>query len=214
MQLHTCVGCADHHHARLCVSNSFLQDDVERQELRVEMALAELSSHRQQDQRRAAAVDAAAGIDAFEMTLKRLGASAGSNTAGVSWQKARTEQVSQMVVLSAEACKSQLNVLYCLCAAACAEAPGPAVGESPMATLGRIRSFAPTAAKLADSKEEYLSVIKARRQEEAAARKEREVRQQGRTGGCSLSGLHLCSLVVSAVCAGSQLWISCRNKAC
>lgn len=44
-----------------------------------------------------------------------------------------------------------------------------------MATLGRIRSFAPTAAKLADSKGEYLSVIKARRQEEAAARKEREV---------------------------------------
>jgi hypothetical protein len=49
-----------------------------------------------------------------------------------------------------------------------------------MATLGRIRSFAPTAAKLADSKGEYLSVIKARRQEEAAARKEREVRVPSR----------------------------------
>jgi hypothetical protein len=45
-----------------------------------------------------------------------------------------------------------------------------------MATLGRIRSFAPTAAKLADSKDEYLAAIKVRRQEEAAARKEREVR--------------------------------------
>jgi hypothetical protein len=45
-----------------------------------------------------------------------------------------------------------------------------------MTTLGRIRSFVPTAAKLAASKGEYLSVIKARRQEEAAARKEREVR--------------------------------------
>lgn len=58
------------------------QDDVERQELRVEIALAELSSHKQQDQRRAAAVDAASGIDAFEMTLKRLGATAGSGSAG------------------------------------------------------------------------------------------------------------------------------------
>lgn len=57
------------------------------------------------------------------------------------------------------------------------------MGESPMTTLGRIRSFAPTAAKLADSKDEYLSVIKARRQEEAAARKEREVRQQGQEDG-------------------------------
>lgn len=45
-----------------------------------------------------------------------------------------------------------------------------------MTTLGRIRGFAPTAAKLADSKGEYLAIIKARRQEEAAARKEREVR--------------------------------------
>jgi len=56
-----------------------------------------------------------------------------------------------------------------------AEQPGPSAGESPRATLGRIRSYASTAAKLADSKDEYLSVIKARRQEEAAARKEREV---------------------------------------
>lgn len=59
-----------------------LQDDVERQELRVEMALAEIGAHRQQDQRRSAAADAAAGIDAFEMTLKRLGTAGGSGTAG------------------------------------------------------------------------------------------------------------------------------------
>lgn len=59
-----------------------LQDVVERQELRVEMALAEIGAHRQQDQRRTAAADAAAGIDAFEMTLKRLGAAGGSGTAG------------------------------------------------------------------------------------------------------------------------------------
>jgi len=58
------------------------QDDCERQELRVEMALAELSCHRHQDQRKAAAADAAAGIDAFEMTLKRLGATGGSGVAG------------------------------------------------------------------------------------------------------------------------------------
>jgi hypothetical protein len=44
-----------------------------------------------------------------------------------------------------------------------------------MATVGRIRSFAPTAAKLADSKGAYLAAIQTRRQEEAAARKEREV---------------------------------------
>lgn len=61
------------------------------------------------------------------------------------------------------------------CAGAVADTPNPATGESPMATLGRIRSFAPTAAKLANSKDEYLSVIKTRRQEEAAARKDREV---------------------------------------
>jgi hypothetical protein len=61
----------------------WLQDDVERQELRVEMALAELSSHKHQDQRRAAAADASAGIDAFEMTLKRLGATGGSSAEGV-----------------------------------------------------------------------------------------------------------------------------------
>jgi hypothetical protein len=59
-----------------------LQDDVERQELRVEMALAEIGAHRQQDQRRSAAADAAAGIDAFEMTLKRLGTAGGSGAAG------------------------------------------------------------------------------------------------------------------------------------
>lgn len=53
-------------------------------------------------------------------------------------------------------------------------AAGP--GESPQATLGRIRAFAPTAAKLAESGGEYLATIKARRQEEVAGRKEREVR--------------------------------------
>lgn len=46
------------------------------------MALAELSSHKHQDQRRAAAADTSAGIDAFEMTLKRLGATGGSGTEG------------------------------------------------------------------------------------------------------------------------------------
>lgn len=51
-------------------------------------------------------------------------------------------------------------------------------GESPLATLGRIRTFAPTAAKLAESSGEYLSTIKARRQEEVVARREREVRTQ------------------------------------
>jgi hypothetical protein len=56
-------------------------------------------------------------------------------------------------------------------------AAGP--GESPQATLGRIRAFAPTAAKLAESGGEYLATIKARRQEEVAGRKEREVRWPG-----------------------------------
>jgi hypothetical protein len=90
-----------------------------------------------------------------------------------------------------------------------------------MATLGRIRSFAPTAAKLADSKGEYLSVIKARRQEEAAARKEREVRlaQAAWTSincnghvllwrrRCMLQGLHCrglwnpCYAVFAAACS-------------
>jgi hypothetical protein len=52
-------------------------------------------------------------------------------------------------------------------------AAGP--GESPQATLGRIRAFAPTAAKLAESGGEYLATIKARTQEKVAGRKEREV---------------------------------------
>lgn len=51
---------------------------MECQELRVEIALAELSSHKQQEAQAAAAADAAAGIDAFEMTLKRLGGEDGS----------------------------------------------------------------------------------------------------------------------------------------
>lgn len=59
-----------------------VQDDVERQELRVEQALAELGTHKQQEHRRAAAADAAAGIDAFEMTLKRLGATGAGSLAG------------------------------------------------------------------------------------------------------------------------------------
>lgn len=58
------------------------QDDAERQELRVEMALAALSAHRQQNQRTTAAADAVAGIDAFEMTLKRLGVSSSTGSAG------------------------------------------------------------------------------------------------------------------------------------
>lgn len=72
-----------------------------------------------------------------------------------------------------------INPLSCVhaCVVRAAEPSGPAAAESPMTTLGRIRSFAPTAAKLADSKGEYLSAIKSRRQEEAAARKEREVRR-------------------------------------
>lgn len=56
---------------------TLLQDDREGQELRVELALAELGKHRQRQAQAAAAADAAAGIDAFEMTLKRLGGSEG-----------------------------------------------------------------------------------------------------------------------------------------
>lgn len=48
-------------------------------------------------------------------------------------------------------------------------------GESPATTLNRIRTFAPTAAKLAESGAEYLATIKTRRHEELAGRKEREV---------------------------------------
>ena len=65
-----------------CMMLHAVQDDVERQELRVEAALAELSGHRHHDQRRAAAADATSGIDAFEMTLKRLGATGTSTAAG------------------------------------------------------------------------------------------------------------------------------------
>lgn len=49
----------------------------------MELALAELSTQKRQDQRQAAAADAASSIDAFEMTLKRLGAVGGSGTSGV-----------------------------------------------------------------------------------------------------------------------------------
>lgn len=62
----------------LCCKHTCMpQDDREGQELRVEVALAERSRHKQQQAQAAAAADAAAGIDAFEMTLKRLGGSDG-----------------------------------------------------------------------------------------------------------------------------------------
>ncbi|WIA32870.1 hypothetical protein OEZ86_006044 [Tetradesmus obliquus] len=121
--------------------NKDMQDDREGQELRVELALAELGKHRQHQAQAAAAADAAAGIDAFEMTLKRLGGSEGTA------EQDREEA-----------------------------AAGP--GESPQAILGRIRAFAPTAAKLAESGGKYLATIKARRQEEVAGRKEREARRR------------------------------------
>lgn len=57
-----------------------MQDNMERQELGVEMALSELRRHKQQLKGAAAAADAAAGIDAFEMTLKRLGAEGGAES--------------------------------------------------------------------------------------------------------------------------------------
>jgi hypothetical protein len=70
-----------------------------------------------------------------------------------------------------------------------------------MTTLGRIRSFAPTAAKLADSKGEYLSVIKARRQEEAAARKEREVRHSQHTSSTAgTSGMQASQAALLLIC--------------
>ncbi|KAF8067189.1 SPEF2 [Scenedesmus sp. PABB004] len=119
-------------------------DDAERQELRVELALGELSRHRAAAASAADAADAAAGIEAFEMALRRLGAApeAGSAQDG----------------------------------AGDGAPPPPCEGAS--ATLGRIRAFAPTAAKLAESGGEYLAAIKARRAEEEAGRKEREVRRR------------------------------------
>jgi hypothetical protein len=74
-----------------------------------------------------------------------------------------------------------------------------------MATIGRIRSFAPTAAKLANSKDEYLSDIKARRQEEAAARKDREVGLAPATNSISCTPLLQPSTTTAAVLKSYRL---------
>jgi hypothetical protein len=148
------------------------QDDLERQELRVELALSELSRQRKADRRGAAAAEAAAGIDAFEMTLKRLGGGAAGGGASAAPGEGVYRLSPPCVLLNR--LKSLMRTPSCHTHAGALAHPQQ--GEAPMATLGRIREFAPTVAKLADSREAYLGTIKARRQEEAAGRKEREVR--------------------------------------
>ncbi len=48
------------------------KEDVEREELRVELALAEASRRRKAEQVQLAAQDVALGIDTFEINMKRL----------------------------------------------------------------------------------------------------------------------------------------------
>ncbi len=113
------------------------------------MALTEKARHRRLDERAAAGADAAAGIDAFEMSLKRLGGDAEGDTA------------------PAAAAAGMAGALH---------AGGEVgAGMSPMDTLGRIRQLAPATVKLGEEAGEYLATIKARRREEVATRVEREV---------------------------------------
>lgn len=93
----------------------------------------------------------------------------------MTWVRTRRDAVEQLS--SGKLTCISAGLLICLPAGSLlhTDSAGPAAGESPGATLNRIRSFAPTAAKLADSKGEHLAAIKARRKEEEVAREEREV---------------------------------------
>lgn len=130
-----------------CLLLNLQQVDMEREELRVEMALAEGARLRGLDQRTAAAREVASSIDEFELTLKRVGAGEG----GARGEEGRPDATSGTV------------------------AGGGEGHEGPMATLGRLRTFAPAMRELAEEGAGYLATIKARRRDEAAARKEREV---------------------------------------
>lgn len=135
---------------------------MEREELRVEMALAEGSRLRRLDQRTAAAREAASGIDAFELTLKRVCGGAASGGGGGA----------DAAPSGGDAAQQQ---------------------EGPMATLGRLRAFAPAARELAEQGAGYLEAIRARRRDEQEARKEREV-------GCALQGHGLLGQSTQRVC--------------
>jgi hypothetical protein len=131
-----------------------LQNDIEREELRVERALQEATRMRKADQVRSAAAEAAAGIDAFEMTLKRICGDEGSGSTG----------------------DSQNAV-----GAGLAGAPGAAEAQqgsscsSPMDTLNRLKGLAPALDKLQQDSGSYLAAIKSQRKEDLLIRREREV---------------------------------------
>lgn len=130
-----------------------LQEDIEKEELRVELALADKTTHKRLEHRDTAAHEVANGIDAFEMTLKRFGG--GEDEPAVSGTTAGAD--GQGGARSGTANGSS--------------------GQTPMETLNRIRTFAPTTAKLTEEAGEYLTTITARRKEENLTRKEREVRE-------------------------------------
>jgi hypothetical protein len=131
--------------------------------LKVETALAEGTRQRRSAGRAAEAADVAAGIDAFELNLNRVGADEGGlDEGGGSGASAPPGQGVQ-----------QQRRAMAQPAAAGADAR-----EGPMATLSRLRAFAPAATALAKGSSAYLAAIQARRRDEAGARREREVRRR------------------------------------
>lgn len=129
----------------------------------MEMVLAEKARRRKLDQRACATNEVAAGIDAFEMTLKRLGGPAEGPAGGSSKAAAAAAAAAAPAAGGGGDSPPRLAGL---------------AGQSPVATLNAIRQAAPSPDMLAAASGEYLATIQARRKEELAARKEREVRSR------------------------------------
>jgi hypothetical protein len=134
----------------------------------VEAALAEGARLRRRAGRAAEAADAAAGIDAFELTLKRIGG-------GEDGEEGNGGNAAQRPPLPPLAKGGAGGALH---ADAAGDTAGGAEREGPTATLARLRAYAPAAASLADGSGAYLACIRARRRDEAAARRERAVRRR------------------------------------
>lgn len=119
----------------------------------MELAMQHLTKQRQQDQKIAAAADAASGIDAFEMTLKRLGGGSGGGGGG--------EDDTGAGDVTGDAAGAGLVT---------------GVPPGPLETLNRLKTLAPALDALQEESAEYMARIKAQRSEDLSSRKEREVR--------------------------------------
>ena len=146
-----------------CVlSSSGLQNDIEREELRVERALQESTRLGKADQITSAATEAASGIDAFEMTLKRLCGDDGSSGGGSNSAAGNSPQPGAGTGPREAAAAGEGTL-------------GSSSSSSPLETLNRLKGLAPALGKLQQESGEYLAAIKGQRKEDLLIRREREV---------------------------------------